>query len=81
LKQPGRPCGALNVATPCQTHSILSRELLHGVKYDPLEVRSAAQILKINKYADFARNKNHEFVPLVAESLGGLGEKAVKLFG
>jgi hypothetical protein len=37
--------------------------------------------LKINKYADLARNKNHEFVPLVAESLGGLGEKAVKLFG
>jgi hypothetical protein len=35
-----------------------------GVKYDPLEVRSAAQNLKINKYADLARNKNHEFVPL-----------------
>jgi hypothetical protein len=36
--------------------------------------------LKNNKYADLARNKNHEFVPLVAESLGGLGRAAVKLF-
>ncbi len=44
-------------------------------------MRSAAQNLKINKYADLARNKNHEFVPLVAESFAGLGEKAVKLFG
>jgi hypothetical protein len=33
------------------------------------------------KYANFARNKNHEFVPLVAESLGGLGGMAIKLFG
>ncbi len=40
-----------------------------GVKYDPLEVQNAAQNLKINKYANLARNKNHEFVPLVAESL------------
>jgi hypothetical protein len=40
-----------------------------------------AQILKNNKYADLARNNNHEFVPLVAESLGGLGNAAVKLFG
>jgi hypothetical protein len=30
---------------------------------------------------DLARNNNHEFVPLVAESLGGLGNAAVKLFG
>jgi hypothetical protein len=45
--------------------------------------RNAAQILKNNKYADLARNNNHEFVPgpLVAESLGGLGNAAVKLFG
>ena len=52
-----------------------------GLKYAPLEVRTAAQNLKISKYANFARNKNHEFVPLVAESLGGLGGMAVKLFG
>ena len=52
-----------------------------GNKYDPYEVRNAAQILKNNKYADLARNNNHEFVPLVAESLGGLGNAAVKLFG
>jgi hypothetical protein len=53
-----------------------------GVKYAPLEVQMAAQNLKISmKYANFARNKNHEFVPLVAESLGGLGNMAVKLFG
>ena len=44
-------------------------------------MRNAAQILKNNKYADLARNNNHEFVPLVAESLGGLGNAAVKLFG
>ena len=52
-----------------------------GLKYAPLEVRTAAQNLKNSKYANFARNKNHEFVPLVAESLGGLGGMAVKLFG
>ena len=51
-----------------------------GVKYNPLEVQNAAQNLKINKYANLARNKNHEFVPLVAESLGGLGKAAIKLF-
>ncbi len=44
-----------------------------GLKYAPLEVQKAAQNIKISKYANFARNKNHEFVPLVAESLGGLG--------
>jgi hypothetical protein len=33
------------------------------------------------KYADLARNKNHEFVPLIAETLGGLGKAAIKLFG
>jgi hypothetical protein len=38
-----------------------------GVKYEPYEVRDAAQNLKNNKYADLARNKNHEFAPLVAE--------------
>jgi hypothetical protein len=38
------------------------------------------QNLKNNKYADLARNKNHEFVPLVAESLGGLGSAAITLF-
>ena len=54
-----------------------------GNKYDPYEVRNAAQILKNNKYmrTGLARNNNHEFVPLVAESLGGLGNAAVKLFG
>jgi hypothetical protein len=52
-----------------------------GNKYDPYEVRNTEQILKNNKYADLARNNNHEFVPLVAESLGGLGNAAVKLFG
>ena len=51
-----------------------------GAKYAPLEVQTAAQNIKINKYANLARNKNHEFVPLVAESLGGLGRAAVKLF-
>ncbi len=54
------------------------RELL--VSSEPFEVRDAAQNLMINKYADLARNKNHEFVPLVAESFGGLGGMAVKLF-
>jgi hypothetical protein len=44
-------------------------------------VQKAAQNIKISKYANFARNKNHELVPLVAESLGGLGGMAVKLFG
>jgi hypothetical protein len=44
-------------------------------------VQTAAQNLKINKYANLARNKHHEFVPLVAESLAGLGNMAVKLFG
>ncbi len=52
-----------------------------GLKYVPLEVQTAAQNLKISKYGNLARNKNHEFVPLVAESLGGLGGMAVKLFG
>jgi hypothetical protein len=52
-----------------------------GLKYAPLEVQKAAQNLKISMYANIARNKNHEFVPLVAESLGGLGGMAVKLFG
>jgi hypothetical protein len=48
-------------------------------KYDrePYEVRKAAENLKNNKYADLTRNKNHEFVPLVAELLGGLGKAAV----
>ncbi len=44
-------------------------------------MQTAAQNLKISKYANLARNKNHEFVPLVAESLGGLGSMVVKLFG
>ncbi len=44
-------------------------------------MQKATQNLKISKYANLARNKNHEFVPLVAESLGGLGRAAVKLFG
>ncbi len=43
-------------------------------------MRETAGNLKNNKYADLARNKNHEFVPLVAESLGGLGRAAIKLF-
>jgi hypothetical protein len=57
-------CQPLTVTAPTQRTP--------GVKYDPLEVWDAAQQLKINKYANLARNKNHEFVPLVAESLGGL---------
>ncbi len=52
-----------------------------GLKYAPLDVQKAAQNLKISKYANLARIKNHKFVPLVAESLGGLGGMAVKLFG
>ena len=36
--------------------------------------------IKNNKYVNLARNKYHEFVPLVAESLGGLGKAAIKLF-
>ena len=36
--------------------------------------------IKNNKYVNLARNKNHDFVPLVAESLGGLGKAAIKLF-
>jgi hypothetical protein len=60
---------------------IRDKQRTPGLKYAPLEVQKAAQNLKISKYANFARNKNHEFVPLVAESLGGLGGMAVKLFG
>ncbi len=51
---------------------------LYGV--EPYEVRNAAENLKNNKYADLVRNKNHEFVSLVVDSLGGLGRAAVKLF-
>ncbi len=53
-----------------------------GFKYEPYAVREAAEKIKNNKYADLARNKNHEFVPLVAdlESLCGLGKAAIKLF-
>ncbi len=40
----------------------------------------AEKLKKNNNYADLARNKYHEFVPLVAESLGGLGKAAIKLF-
>ncbi len=36
--------------------------------------------LKNNKCVNLVRNKNHDFVPLVAESLGGLGKAAIKLF-
>jgi hypothetical protein len=43
-------------------------------------VREEAENLKNNKYVNLARNKNHDFVPLVAESLGGLGKAAIKLF-
>ncbi len=43
-------------------------------------MREAAKKLKTNKYANLARNKNQVFVPLAAESLGGLGNMAVKLF-
>ncbi len=68
---------AINYTVP---NTLNLKQRTPGVKYDPLEVRSAAQNVKINKYADLARNKNHEFVPLVVVSLGGLGEKAVKLF-
>ncbi len=46
----------------------------------PYEVREEAENLKNNKYVNLARNKNHDFVPLVAESLGGLGKAAIKLF-
>ena len=70
--------------TKGRLHSWLetTRKALRGPKRrSPLEVRTAAQNIKINKYANLARNNNHEFVPLVAESLGGLGGMAVKLFG
>jgi hypothetical protein len=43
-----------------------------GHVYVPNEVREEAENLK-NKYVNLARNKNHDFVPLVAESLGGVG--------
>ncbi len=43
-------------------------------------MQTAAQNLKIGKYADLARNKNHEFVPLVQSHLKGIGGKTVKLF-
>ncbi len=46
----------------------------------PYEVREEAENLKNNKYVNLARNKYHEFVPLVAESFGGLGKAAIKLF-
>jgi hypothetical protein len=44
-------------------------------------VREEAENLK-NKYVNInlARIKYHDFVPLVAESLGGLGKTAIKLF-
>ena len=51
-----------------------------GHEYEPYEVCEEAEKLKTNKYANLARNRNHEFVPLVAESLGGLGKAAIKLF-
>jgi len=51
-----------------------------GHVYVPYEVREEAENLKNNKYVNLARNKNHDFVPLVAESLGGLGKAAIKLF-
>jgi len=51
-----------------------------GLVYEPYEVREEAENLKNNKYVNLARNKYHEFVPLVAESLGGLGKAAIKLF-
>ncbi len=62
-------------------NTLILKQRTPGLKYSPLEVRTAAQNIKINKYANLARNNNHEFVPLVAESLGGLGGMAVKLFG
>jgi hypothetical protein len=65
----------------CRTHVLNLKQRTPSVKYAPLEVQKAAQNLKISKYANLARNKNYEFVPLVAESLGGLGGMAVKLFG
>ena len=43
-------------------------------------MREEAEKLKNNKYANLARNKSHDFVPLVAESLGGLGKAAIKHF-
>jgi hypothetical protein len=51
-----------------------------GHVYVPYEVHKEAETLKNNKYVNLARNKNHDFVPLVAESLGGLGKAAIKLF-
>ncbi len=50
-----------------------------GHVYVPYEVREEAENLK-NKYVNLARNKNQDFVPLVAESLGGLKKAAIKLF-
>ena len=50
--------------------------------YVPYEVREEAENLKNRQqvYVNLARNKYHDFVPLVAESLGGLGKAAIKLF-
>ncbi len=61
-------------------NTLTAKQRTAGNKYDPYEVRIAAQILKNNKYADLAKNNNHEFVPL-GRTLGGLGNAAVKLFG
>ncbi len=67
------------MTTQSPIHSISSKDL--GNKYEPYEVRDAAQNLK-NKYADLARGTKimNSFDPLVAESLGGLGSSAIKLF-
>ena len=45
-----------------------------GHVYVPYEVREEAENIKNNKYVNLAKNKNHDFVPLVAESLDVLGK-------
>ncbi len=73
--------GGWQSITQCLTHSLSSKEQ-RGISTTPMKCEMQHKlILKNNKYADLARNNNHEFVPLVAESLGGLGNAAVKLFG
>ncbi len=62
------------------THSISSNEL-QVLSKSPIQcTKHQRNSIKNNKYVDLAINKNHEFVPLVAESLGGLGKAAIKLF-
>ena len=54
-----------------------------GVKYEPYEVRNAAQNLKNKKYADLANEQKTKIMnsfPWLQSHLVGLGGAAVKLF-